>query len=201
MNQAHWAEDTARAILEAALPRRWAHTRSVAGRARTLAPILGADIDLLTAAAWLHDIGYAPELHDTGFHPLDGARYLRDTGRADGILCRLVAHHSYAVTGAAELGLAGVLTDEFTPATGNLADALTYCDMLTGPDGQSMPVEHRLAEIRGRYGPGDPVSRSLTRSAPMLTAAVVRVTGQLAAATREPPLARDPIARPVALAV
>ena len=32
------------------------------------------------AAAWLHDIGYAEELLDTGFHPLDGARFLASAG-------------------------------------------------------------------------------------------------------------------------
>jgi hypothetical protein len=32
--------------------------------------------DDLVAAAWLHDIGYAPELAKTGFHPLDGSAAL-----------------------------------------------------------------------------------------------------------------------------
>ena len=64
---------------------------SLKERARGLAPVLGADADLLEAAAWLHDIGYAPSLVATGFHPLDGARYLRDTQHADAMLCRLVA--------------------------------------------------------------------------------------------------------------
>jgi HD superfamily phosphodiesterase len=58
------------------LPRRWRHVRSVARRARWVAKELALPDDLLTAA-WLHDIGYAPELAETGFHPLDGARYLR----------------------------------------------------------------------------------------------------------------------------
>jgi HD superfamily phosphodiesterase len=40
--------------------------------------------DLLEAAAWLHDIGYSPEIAVSGFHPLDGARYLRDVANADG---------------------------------------------------------------------------------------------------------------------
>jgi hypothetical protein len=31
-----------------------------------------ADRPVLIAAAWLHDIGYAPGLPETGFHPLDG---------------------------------------------------------------------------------------------------------------------------------
>ena len=69
------AHDIARSLLEEALPRRWAHVQGVADTARTLAPILGKNAGLLTAAAILHDIGYAPRLADTGFHPLDGARY------------------------------------------------------------------------------------------------------------------------------
>jgi hypothetical protein len=36
--------------------------------------------EVLVAAAWVHDIGYAPELLATGFHPLDGARYLTGLG-------------------------------------------------------------------------------------------------------------------------
>ena len=38
--------------------------RGVAARARSLAPVLGADADLLEAAAWLHDIGHAPGRRD-----------------------------------------------------------------------------------------------------------------------------------------
>ncbi|WP_394378549.1 hypothetical protein [Saccharopolyspora spinosa] len=33
--------------------------------------------DTLVAAAWLHDIGYSPEIGHTHFHPLDGARWLQ----------------------------------------------------------------------------------------------------------------------------
>src|SRR5271170_2195439 len=73
-----WAEPLAWALLQQPLPRRWAHGQGVAARARSLAPILGTDADLLEAAAWLHDIGYAPCLAATGLHALDGARYLRD---------------------------------------------------------------------------------------------------------------------------
>lgn len=180
MDIADWAEQTARAILETPLPRRWAHTRGVAAQARSLAPILGSDAGLLTAAAWLHDIGYAPALSDTGFHPLDGARYLRDIQYAGPVLCQLVAHHSCALIEAGERGLAGELSRDFRPAGGHLADALIYCDMTTGPDGQHLPVDQRLAEIRARYCPGSPVSRAIARSAPQLTSAVVRITRELA---------------------
>jgi putative nucleotidyltransferase with HDIG domain len=193
MNLADWAEDTARAILRTPLPRRWAHTLGVAVQARSLAPILGSDADLLTAAALLHDIGYAPDLIDTGFHPLDGARYLSDTVQASDMLCRLVAHHSCALIEADERGFAVQLSLEFEPARSDLTDALIYCDMTAGPDGQRMHVEQRLADIRARYGPGDPVSRALARSAPLLTDAVTRIIGKLAdlaPAVRTAPLVR-----------
>jgi hypothetical protein len=183
MDIADWAEYTARTILETPLPRRWAHTQGVAAQARSLAPILGRDAGLLTAAAWLHDIGYAPDLIDTGFHPLDGARYLSDTVQASDMLCRLVAHHSCALIEAAERGLADQLSREFMPARADLTDALIYCDMTTGPDGQHMPVEQRLAEISARYGPEHPVSRALGWSAPELTGAVTRITRRLAGCT------------------
>src|SRR3984957_12257912 len=113
MSQAHWAAELARKLLEVPLPRRWAHVQGVAAQARSLAPILGADAELLEAAAWLHDIGYSPELADTSFHPLDGARYLRDVQDADPMLCRLVANHSCAIIEAEERGLAEALSSEF----------------------------------------------------------------------------------------
>jgi hypothetical protein len=183
MNQSDWAEATARRLLAKPLPRRWAHTQGVAAAARTLAPVLGRDGDLLTAAAWLHDIGYAPEVAVTGFHPLDGARHLRDAEGASSVLCRLVAHHSCAINEATERGLASEMTKEFRPARRDLAEALTYCDLTTSPDGRRMTVERRLAEIRSRYGPGHLVTRTIGRSEPQLTNAVRRVTVKLAAAS------------------
>jgi HD domain len=186
MLQAEWAEAAARKLLAKPLPRRWAHTQGVAAAARRLAPVLGSDADLVTAAAWLHDIGYAPDVAVTGFHPLDGARHLRDTEGAGGTLCRLVAHHSCAINEASERGLARELAAEFPPARGDLADALTYCDMTTSPDGDRLPVARRLAEIRSRYGPGHLVSRSIARSAPELTSAVGRVDGRLTACSHQP---------------
>ena len=175
-----WAETLARVLLEEPLPHRWAHSTGVAVTARALAPVLGPHADAVTAAAWLHDIGYAPVLVGSGFHPLDGARYLRDVQHADPLVCRLVAHHSCAANEAAERGLAADLLGEFRPASRDLADALIYCDMTTGPHGQRMIVEQRLTEIGHRYGPDHLVSRAIARSAPELTAAVVRVTRKLA---------------------
>ena len=183
MTYADWAEGIARSVLEEPLPRRWVHTQGVAAAARNLAPVLGRHADLLTAAAWLHDIGYAPARHDSGFHPLDGARYLRDMQHADSILCRLVAHHSCAMIEAAGRGLAADLIREFKPAPHHLTDALIYCDMTAGPHGQPMAVQQRLGEIRARYGPEHVVTRALARSGPQLTAAVARITRKLAQST------------------
>jgi hypothetical protein len=175
-----WAGQLARALLQESLPRRWAHVQGVAARARSLKPVLGADADLLEAAAWLHDIGYAPCLADTGLHALDGARYLRDTQRADTLLCRLVAHHSCAIVEAEERGLADVLVLEFEPAPHALCSVLTYCDITTSPDGKLVPAEQRLAEIHHRYGPGHLVSRSIQRATPMILRAVEQVQDRTA---------------------
>ncbi|HLN67031.1 MAG TPA: HD domain-containing protein [Streptosporangiaceae bacterium] len=175
---ASWAGHLAQALLQEPLPRRWAHVQGVAAQARSLAPVLGADADLLEAAAWLHDIGYAPGLAVTGLHALDGARYLRDAQHADTMLCRLVAHHSYAVIEADERGLADVLGLEFEPAPYALSSVLTFCDLTTSPDGELVPVERRLAEIHHRYGPGHLVSRSIQRATPMILRAVEQVHGR-----------------------
>jgi putative nucleotidyltransferase with HDIG domain len=172
---ASWAQQVARALLQDPLLRRWAHVQGVADRARSLAAVLGADADLLEAAAWLHDIGYAPSLVTTGLHQLDGARYLRDAQHADAMLCRLVAHHSCAIIEAGERGLADILGSEFDPAPDALASVLTCCDMTTSPDGEPVPVGRRLAEIHDRYGPGHLVSRSIQRATPMILRAVEQV--------------------------
>ncbi|HEX3678168.1 MAG TPA: HD domain-containing protein [Galbitalea sp.] len=177
MSQAHWAAELARKLLEVPLPRRWAHVQGVAVQARSLAPILGDDADLLEAAAWLHDIGYSPELAGTGFHPLDGARYLRDVEHADPRLCRLVANHSCAILEADERGLADVLSGEFPFPDPKLNDALAYCDMTTTPTGDVVSVHDRLSEIIDRYGPHDVVTRFIRRAEPELVSSVTR-TGQ-----------------------
>src|SRR5690349_2345415 len=89
-----WAHETAEQLLSP-LGDRWLHVLAVASLARRVAPSLAATpLGTLTAAAYLHDIGYAPEIAMTGFHPLDGARFLR--GRGCEHLARLVAHHSGA---------------------------------------------------------------------------------------------------------
>lgn len=179
MGQAEWAQGLARSLLEPALPLRWAHTHAVAAQAGALAGVLGDEADLLAAAAWLHDVGYAPALVLTGFHPLDGARYLRDVERADIRLCRLVAYHSGALVEAEERGLNEELRREFAPERDDLCDALTYCDMTSGPGGERLTIDDRLSEILTRYDGSSAVNRSVRRSAPALRAAVTATARRL----------------------
>jgi predicted hydrolase (HD superfamily) len=164
------------------LPRRWRHVRSVARRAKWVTKQLALSDDLV-AAAWLHDIGYAPDLVETGFHPLDGARYLRRTG-LDGQVVSLVAYHSCAQIEADVRGLGAELASEFTPADSSLADALLYCDMTTGPDGDYVRPAARLVEIRGRYGPDHEVTQFVERAASEILMTAGRVEEMLAAQPR-----------------
>lgn len=172
------AAGLAEEMLAETLPRRWRHVRSVARRARWVAKDLSLSDDLV-AAAWLHDIGYAPELVKTGFHPLDGARYLRHRG-VDGQVVSLVAYHSCAQVEADVRGLGAELTSAFSPAEPLLSDALLYCDMTTGPDGDYVRPADRLVEIRGRYGPDHEVTRFVERAASEILATTGRVEGMLA---------------------
>ncbi len=178
----YWAWSVAESELAGALPRRWAHSQGVAARAEELAKLLGEQAALLRSAAVLHDVGYAPRLAVTGFHPLDGARFLRDEHTADDQLTRLVANHSFALLEAEERGLREALEDEFPLVEDQLlVDALVYCDMTTTPGGKQTTAGERVAEIVGRYGADSIVGRFIRRAEPKIIAAVGRIEKGLAA--------------------
>ena len=161
------------------LRRRWSHVQAVARRAEELAGQLrldDEDAEVLVAAAWLHDCGYSP-LIAAGFHPVDGARYLRRFGAPE-LLCRLVANHSGAAFEAEVRGRAAELA-EFPAVGGVLDDALTCADMQTSPTGSPMSVHARVTEILSRYQPRDPVHTAVSRSAPRLIAAVTRTEARV----------------------
>ncbi len=181
-----WAYPLAETLLAGPLPRRWKHSVGVAERARTIAPILGADAETLEAAAVLHDIGYSPDLAKTGFHPLDGARYLRDVARADERIVHLVAHHSCAWMEAEARGLRQELEGEFPRESADLNDALCYCDMNTTPDGMPTNPVDRVNEIAGRYGPDSLIGTFIRRAEPEILASTARVLGRVASAKRQP---------------
>ncbi|MCQ9179302.1 HD domain-containing protein [Streptomyces sp. IBSBF 2953] len=180
-----WAHDLAESLLAEPLPRRWAHAQGVAARAQSLAGILGDEARLLWAAAILHDIGYSPSLVTTGFHPLDGARYLRDHASADERLVRLVANHSCALLEADKRGLREALEAEFPlHDNGELVDALAYCDMTTTPDGTPTTVDARIAEILTRYDRDSVVGRFIRRAGEDFRVAVCRIEARLILAER-----------------
>jgi putative nucleotidyltransferase with HDIG domain len=163
------------------LPDRWAHTAAVARRAGELAVTVDpAERDLLVAAAWLHDIGYGPALRRTGFHPLDGAGYLRENGWPERV-CGLVAHHSGAVYTARVQRLESALGD-FPRERSPLSDALTYADQTVGPRGQPMTLERRLAEMLARHGAGSAQALAHPPRAAHLRAVAGRVERRLARA-------------------
>ncbi|MER7679105.1 hypothetical protein [Streptomyces sp. NPDC096934] len=150
----------------------WLHTQAVAARAREVSTAVSkADRDLLVAAAWLLDIGYAPQLRDTRFHPLDGARHLETLG-APARLVQLVAHHSGAVYEAQKRGLSRELA-VYDREDSAVLDALIFADMTTGPAGQSFDVDARIDEILVRYEPGSE-AHTISRVRPYLGAAVER---------------------------
>lgn len=64
------ASGLAHDLLAETLPHRWMHVQRVADKASEVSSVLAApDRQILVAAAWLHDIGYAPALNPPGFMP------------------------------------------------------------------------------------------------------------------------------------
>jgi hypothetical protein len=120
-----------------------------------------------------------PDLVETGFHPLDGARYLRRLG-IDG----QVAYHSCAMVEAETRGLRDALAAEFKPGEPLLTDVLLYCDITTGPGGNYIRPADRLAEICARYGPDHEVTRFVKAAAPKILTTAGQVDELLPALPR-----------------
>jgi len=165
---------------------RWAHARGVAVRAHDIARAVDVhDRGVLVAAAYLHDIGYAPELEVHGFHPLDGALWLQEEGHRR--LAGLVAHHTGARFEADVQGLTEALA-AYHDERSAVSDALAYCDLTTGPTGARVTATERLNEIERRYGAGSLVVRALDYASETLFAMVRRTEARLAG---QPALTRE----------
>jgi len=163
------------------VPRRWAHVRGVAATAETVAPLLDpVHADELIAAAWLHDVGYAPELAETGFHPVDGAHFSAKSG-LPALVVSLIAFHTGAEFEARQRGLLADL-HRFDRPPRDLLDIVTYADMTTSPSGDPISAAERVSEILSRYEKGHPVHAAVWQSAPTLLAVVARVDERLSAA-------------------
>jgi HD domain len=174
---------------------RLAHVHTAGSMASRLGVLFGADeAAMLVAAATLHDVGYSPRIAQTGFHPLDGALYLRSIGVSERV-CSLVAHHSEADMLAAHQGILD-LDHQFPRERSLLADALVYADMHSAPDGKVIRAEHRLADIaRRRPNPVEAVRATRLRAAMARVGAALQAHERgLAGGTLIIPGPRDPLA-------
>lgn len=185
------ARHLAHRLLADTLPRRWAHTVGVASAAERLAGVLAPhNADVIVAAAWLHDIGYAPAVATTGFHPLDGATYIARNAPALTETVSLIAHHSGALFEAHQRGLQ--IPFRFPHESDELA-VLNTADLSTGPDGIAVDPADRLAEVLVRYPPEHSVHRAIATSSPILVAQAQMVLAALAAAKYTAPLLPPPV--------
>ena len=122
-------------------------------------------------AAWLHDVGYSPQLAVTGFHALDGARWLRDHDWP-AETCRLVAWHTEPLEEARRYRLDSKLTAEFDRPPALAGTALSWADLTSSPQGECWEAERRLADIFRRYPAGSIVHEATCASLPALRRAV-----------------------------
>lgn len=155
-------------LLSCGMPRRFLHTKGVAEAGERLARVLAPrHLNDIVSAAWLHDVGYAPDLVDTGFHPVDGARYARGVGFSPNVVS-LIAHHTGAVIEARERGLQDPLAMFPFPLDVVELAILSCADLCTGPDGTPVDPGDRITEVLQRYPATDPVHRAITTSGPVL---------------------------------
>lgn len=172
------AREIAETHLANSLPRRWSHTIGVAGAAEWLARALTPEkVEPIVAAAWLHDIGYAPALAANGFHPIDGAAHITRTRPQWANVASLVAHHTGAAFEAHERGLGSLLASYPFPIDVQELAVLNTADLCTSPDGVLVDPQTRLNEILDRYAPQHPVHRAVAKSGPLLLAQARLVMG------------------------
>jgi hypothetical protein len=162
------AHHLAKLYLSQKLPSRWLHTQAVARTACELADkldITPSEKALLVVSAWYHDIGYAiPTSYK--WHPLDGALLLR--GWELDMVASQVAWHTTAEEESKLLGLFDALSRTHPRPHPLIADALTYCDMTNGPEGQRFSFDQRFQEVRLRHGEGSSAVVAMESAMPRL---------------------------------
>lgn len=168
-------------------PQRIEHVRGVARTARELAPQLGLTGETareLEMAALFHDVGYAAVARGTGYHPLDGAVLLAHLGAPDPVVAAVLLH-----------GLAGVEGRELPAAAAayrlpvehaDLIDAVSFCDLRTGPDGEAVTLGERIESVATRYGEEDEVTVVMRAKRSAFEALLNRVLRRVAAHAGSP---------------
>lgn len=147
-------------------PARLAHVLTVAKQVRATAQQLAGstgepDVDVAYRSALLHDIGYAEALHDTGFHPIDGARYLQRQGYAD--IADFIICHSNSPEQALLRGLPAISVSRHI-----IADLITYWDVQVTQGGKLVTYAERMQDIRNRHGEDSPVWKAHTQAEPRI---------------------------------
>lgn len=174
-----WSVEQAQEIardLVASMEPRWSHLQAVGRLAEGLAAQKGIP-EHVVAAAWLHDIGYGERINIRGFHPLDGAVYLRTIDAPTEVVA-LVAWHTGASYEAEQRGLLGDLEKLPRPAAEDL-DALTMVDLAISPSGEPTLDLDRIAEILTRYEENDAVHQAVKASMPHLLRSSARAKARL----------------------
>ncbi len=109
-------------------PKRVLHVMEIARRVRQSGKLLGfseADLDLSECAALLHDIGYWQPIATTGFHPVDGANFLKGQGQE--ILADLIIGHSCSPEEGRLMGF-----DDLQQSESLIGKLITYWDVQGG---------------------------------------------------------------------
>ena len=159
---------------------RLAHSARVAAQVERVRYLLDGEWrSVIVDAAWLHDIGYSPQVKRTGFHALDAARWLRAGGWPTAT-CRLVAWHTESEGEGALRGLGAELVAAFEPPPTLAAAALTWADLTSSPAGELCTPAARIADILRRYPPDSIVHRAIADATPRLCEVADEIESRLA---------------------
>jgi hypothetical protein len=167
--------------------RRLAHVRGAGLVAGMAAGALRLDQpEMVVAAAWLHDIGYAAALARTGFHPVDGALFLAREGWPDQVVF-LVAHHSHAAVLAPYYGVQPHMA-LLEHVHGLADDVITFSDLRVGPNGLGADPRDRVNDMRRRHLDRTFVPDSIREARyRLLLTAAARINAAVNRATRARP--------------
>lgn len=114
----------------------------------------------------LHDIGYAYPI--TGFHSIDGAQFVARSPE----LASFAPHIFWHSTAEWEYRTAGAQIVTNVPKPSAFDHALLWvADFTTGPQGQAMTIDERIADIADRHSPQSTAFRSAAGSFPALVQA------------------------------
>lgn len=161
--------------------RRLQHIRGVVRQGGQVADQAPAHVSrYLLSATTLHDIGYARRLKDTGFHPLDGARWASQQGLPAPLVEAIFWHSGAGREARLRGGNVGATYQQAPePQYPQLIDWTTYCDLHTGPTGAPVSPEKRLTEIQERYPAEHVVHRFVQQEQSYLLTITRRVQAQL----------------------